>query len=70
MEFVMPSNVRQQAAGVVRHSDNETSVVGTDPAKMVDVVDAKNGGETPPAPEPRAAEFGWDFPFDSPKLAR
>jgi hypothetical protein len=71
MEFVMGSNVRQGAAGVLRHSDNETSVARTDHAATVRVVDPKGGGEAPQAPKPwPPADFGWDFPFDSPKPAR
>ena len=66
----MASNVGERAGGVVRHSDNETSVAGTSAAGTVDVAQAKNGGETPQAPKPLPIEFGWDFPFDSPRPKR
>jgi len=70
MEFVMAANGGERAGGVVRHSDNETAGAGTGAPGRVDAVDAKNGGETPQAPKPLPVEFGWDFPFDSPKPAR
>ena len=66
----MDSNGGERAGGVVRHSDNGTSGAGTGAAGRVDVVDVKNGGETPRAPKPRPVEFGWDFPFDSPAPKR
>jgi hypothetical protein len=31
---------------------------------------AKNAGETAQAQKPWPVEFGWDFPFDSPKPSR
>ena len=31
---------------------------------------AKNAGETTQARQPWPVEFGWDFPFDSPKPTR
>ena len=66
----MASNGGERAGGVVRHSDNKTSAAGTGAAGRVDVVDARSGGEAPQAPKPGPVEFGWDFPFDSPKPAR
>ena len=66
----MTPKVRKRAAGVARPSVNEASVAGTGATGTVDVVDAKNGSETPQAPNPWPAEFGWDFPFDFPKRAR
>ena len=67
----MASNGGERARGVVRHSDNETPVAGTGAAGRVDGADANNRGETPQAPKPwPPADFGWDFPFDSPKPTR
>ncbi len=67
----MSSNVRKQAAGgVARPHANETSVGGTGASGTVDSVDAKNGNETRKSPNAWPAEFGWDFPFDSPKPTR
>ena len=65
------ANVRKRAAGgVAGPRVNDTSVVGTGENGTVGGVDAKNGGETPRTRNPWPAEFGWDFPFDFPKLAR
>ncbi len=66
----MNSNGGERADGVVRHSDNETGGAGTGAAGRLDVFDARNGGETPQAPKPGPVEFGWDFPFDSPRPKR
>ena len=67
----MSSNGGERAGGMVRHSEDGISAAGTDVARTVDVVEAKNGGEAPQGPKPwPPADFGWDFPFDSPKLAR
>jgi hypothetical protein len=67
----MTSNVRKQAAGGVgRPHANETSVSGTGASGTVDSADAKNGNDAPQSPNAWRAEYGWDFPFDSPKLTR
>jgi len=62
----MASNARERAGGVVRHSDNE---IPAGAAGAIDV-DLKDRAETREAPKPRPVEFGWDFPFDSPKPKR
>jgi len=70
MEFVMAANGGERAGGVVRHNDNETSAAGTGAAGRAEGVDAKTGGETRQAPKPGPVEYGWDFPFDSPRPKR
>jgi hypothetical protein len=55
---------------VVHPRVDEASVSGTGENGTVGGVDAKNGGETPQVQNPWPAEFGWDFPFDFPKLSR
>jgi hypothetical protein len=70
MEQVMASNVQKRPEGVACPGVNETSVVGSGASGSLDAVDAKNGSDTPKAPNPWPAEYGWDFPFDFPKRAR
>lgn len=65
----MAANVRKRAEGA-RPSVDETSVAGTGATETVDVVDSKNGSQTPQSPNSWPAELGWDFPFDSPKRTR
>ena len=63
----MASTDAERTGGVVRHSDNETQAGA---AGRVDGADLANRAETREAPKPRPVEFGWDFPFDSPKPKR
>lgn len=71
MGDVMASKVQKRAAAVVVHPRlDETPVGGAGATGIVDGVDAKTASETPQSQSAWPAEFGWDFPFDFPKLAR
>jgi hypothetical protein len=70
-EYVMASKIRKPAAAVVAHPRlDETPVGGAGVTRVADGVDAKTASETPPSRNAWPAEFGWDFPFDFPKLTR
>jgi hypothetical protein len=65
------ASVRKRAAGGdVLPGVNETSNGGTAGIGTVDNDRMKSGGDEAQARKPSLAEFGWDFPFNSPKPIR
>ena len=56
---------------VAAHPRGGETAVGGAAATRTGVGDgAKTAGETPEVQKPWPVEFGWDFPFDSPKPTR
>jgi hypothetical protein len=70
MEHVMSSNVRERRVVVVHPRVDESLIDGLAASGTVNRDGAKDGGDTPESRKPWPAEFGWDFPFDSPKPGR
>jgi hypothetical protein len=71
MEYVVASNVQKRSAdAVIRQRRDETLVPETGAGGADGSPEAKTGSESSQSPNPWPAEFGWDFPFDFPKLSR
>ncbi len=64
------ANVPERRVVVVHPRVDETAIGGAAASRSGVRDGAKSAGETPEAQKPWPVEFGWDFPFDSPKPTR
>jgi hypothetical protein len=64
------ANVPERRVVVVHPRVDETSTGGGAASGAVVRDGAKTDSETTQAQKPWPVEFGWDFPFDSPKPTR
>jgi hypothetical protein len=64
------ANVPERRVAVVHPRVDEASIGGAAASGTAVRDGAKTSGETTQAQKPWPVEFGWDFPFDSPKPTR
>ena len=64
------ANVPERRIVVVHPRVDEASTGDSAASRAARRDGAKNASDTTQAREPWRVEFGWDFPFDSPKPSR